>query len=244
MIVLNDQDLPPVNQEFEALSKLLPQSRWSCRPARDAEISQSCRRVEKISHVETDRRQHALSVIECLETKPDEKGVLKTTKFKWVTRLPRSAKTVARSANHGGRIRWKVENEGFNVQKNGGYGLEPAYTNNATSAKIFHFLLQTAHCDRSTYGPWQSAEASNPSGLRLGQKSRVPATLKPGVMLMGPQRTCRSAISNPSHHRHLMIGARLPASSPRKPYKKLSRTMKIGASLFCPSSAPNSLTDS
>ena len=70
---------------------------------------------------------------------------MKTTKFKWVTRLPISTKTVALIANHGGRIRWKVENEGFNVQKNGGYGLEHAYTSNSTSAKIFYFLLQIAH---------------------------------------------------------------------------------------------------
>ena len=31
------------------------------------------------------------------------------------------------------------------MQKNGGYGLEHAYTNNLTSAKIFYFLLQIAH---------------------------------------------------------------------------------------------------
>ena len=145
MIVLKDQDLPSVNQEFEALSKLLPQNRFSCRPVKDAEISQCYRWVESISYVDADRRQHILSVIECLETKPDEKGVMKTTKFKWVTCLPISAKTVAHLASHGGRIRWKVENEGFNVQKNGGYGLEHAYTSNSTSAKIFYFLLQIAH---------------------------------------------------------------------------------------------------
>jgi hypothetical protein len=145
MIVLKDQDLLSVNQEFDALSKLLPENRLCCRSVKDAEISQCYRWVENISYVDTDRRQHILSVIECLETKPDEKGVMKTTKFKWVTCLPISAKTVAHLANHGGRIRWKVENEGFNVQKNGGYGLEHAYTSNSTSAKIFYFLLQIAH---------------------------------------------------------------------------------------------------
>jgi hypothetical protein len=145
MIVLKDNDLPSVNQEFEALSKLLPKNGFSWHPVKNGEVSQCFRWVESISYVDTDRRQHTLSVIECLETKPDEKGVMKTTKFKWVTRLPISAKTVAHIANHGGRVRWKVENEGFNVQKNGGYGLEHAYTSNSTSAKIFYFLLQIAH---------------------------------------------------------------------------------------------------
>ena len=42
-------------------------------------------------------------------------------------------------------MRWKIENEGFNVQKGGGYELEHAYSNNPNSAKIFYFLLQIAH---------------------------------------------------------------------------------------------------
>lgn len=42
-------------------------------------------------------------------------------------------------------MRWKIENEGFNVQKNGGYALEHAYTENSNAAKVFYFLLQIAH---------------------------------------------------------------------------------------------------
>lgn len=146
MIVLKDHDLPSVNQEFEVLSKLQPENQFSrCPVHNNVEISQRFRWVDNICYVDSDRRQHTLSVIECLETKRDEKGIMKTTKFKWVTHLAISAKTVACLANNGGRIRWKVENEGFNVQKNGGYGLEHAYTSNATSAKIFYFLLQIAH---------------------------------------------------------------------------------------------------
>ena len=41
-------------------------------------------------------------------------------------------------------MRWKIENEGFNVQKKGGYALEHAYTNHPNSAKVFYFLLQIA----------------------------------------------------------------------------------------------------
>ena len=48
-------------------------------------------------------------------------------------------------ANEGGRIRWKIENEGFNVQKNGGYDLEHAYTTDPVASKIFYYLLQIAH---------------------------------------------------------------------------------------------------
>jgi hypothetical protein len=47
-------------------------------------------------------------------------------------------------ANGAGRLRWKIENEGFNLQKNGGFGLEHAYSQNETAHKVFYLLLQMA----------------------------------------------------------------------------------------------------
>lgn len=145
MIVLKDDHLPSVNEEFNVLSHLQKENRFSWSTGKNAEVRQEFRWADDISYVDSDSRQHSLSVIQCLETKPDEKGKDKTTKFKWVTNHKVSTNNVAILANDGGRIRWKIENEGFNVQKNGGYGLEHAYSNNPTSAKIFYFLLQIAH---------------------------------------------------------------------------------------------------
>jgi hypothetical protein len=145
MIVLKDNDLPSVNEEFVALSNLQPQHQLTWRTGRKAEIAQRFHWVEDISYMDSDRKEHTLNVIECLETKPDSKGAQTISKFKWVTNCNISTKNVISLANEGGRIRWKVENEGFNVQKKGGYGLEHAYTNDPTSAKIFYFLLQIAH---------------------------------------------------------------------------------------------------
>ena len=48
-------------------------------------------------------------------------------------------------ANEGGRLRWKIENEGFNTQKNGGFALEHAYSKDPVASKVFYFLLQAAH---------------------------------------------------------------------------------------------------
>jgi len=42
-------------------------------------------------------------------------------------------------------LRWKIENEGFNAQKNGGFELEHAYSQDETAAKVFYYLLQIAH---------------------------------------------------------------------------------------------------
>ena len=44
----------------------------------------------------------------------------------------------------GGRFRWKIENEGFNVQKNQGFNLEHAYSRHPTGWKVFYLLLQIA----------------------------------------------------------------------------------------------------
>jgi len=44
-----------------------------------------------------------------------------------------------------GRLRWTIENEGNNVQKNGGYGLGHQYSRDENSMKIWNVLLDIAH---------------------------------------------------------------------------------------------------
>ncbi len=43
--------------------------------------------------------------------------------FAHISHLPLKEETIAESS-HTGRLRWKIENEGFNTLKNGGYGME------------------------------------------------------------------------------------------------------------------------
>jgi hypothetical protein len=145
MIVLKDDDLASVNEELDALSKLQPENRLVWRTGKEAQIKQVFRWVDDIAYVDSLKKEHTVSAIECLETKPDQEGQKKTTKFKWVTNCHISCKNVITLSNDGGRMRWKIENEGFNVQKKGGYELEHAYTNNPNSAKVFYLLLQIAH---------------------------------------------------------------------------------------------------
>lgn len=44
-----------------------------------------------------------------------------------------------------GRCRWKIENEGINIQKNGGYRLEHLYSRDHVSMKIWCAILDIAH---------------------------------------------------------------------------------------------------
>lgn len=144
MIVLKDKDLPSVNGEFAALLKLCPENRLDFHTGQKAEISQQFHWVNEISYRDSNKEDHTVSVLECLESKPDRAGTIKTTRFKWVTNHPLTAKTVIPLASQGGRIRWKIENEGFNVQKNGGFELEHAYSKDETAGKVFYYLLQIA----------------------------------------------------------------------------------------------------
>ncbi len=146
MVVLKDGSLPTVNQEFVSLSQFQPENRLRCRSlSGKVHVDQSFSWVNDISYSDTQKREHTVDVIECIETRKNTAGDLCTKTHRWVTNMSVSPRNVVPLANEGGRIRWKVENEGFNVQKNGGYGLTHEYSTNENSAKIFHLLMQIAH---------------------------------------------------------------------------------------------------
>ena len=145
MIVLKNKDLPTVNEEFETLWKLESKNHSSLDLGKDNQIHQDYRWVNDIPYVDSRDIQHTLSVLECQETKPNNKKEETTTTFKWITNFHLTDKKVIPLANNGGRLRWKIENEGFNTQKNGGFELEHAYSKNETASKVFYFLLQIAY---------------------------------------------------------------------------------------------------
>jgi len=145
IIVLQEDDLPTVNQEFKALLPLTSENHLLFHTGSQNKTVQDYRWVNDISYLDSKRNEHTLAVLQCAESKPDSKGQRKTTRFKWITNFTIKTKQVITLANQGGRIRWKIENEGFNVQKNGGFALEHAYTRNHTASKVFYLLLQIAH---------------------------------------------------------------------------------------------------
>ena len=144
LITLQDGDLPSVHQDFNALTQLAPENQVHFTPRGYPPVAQDFRWMTDLSYVDSEQQAHTLAVIECLETEQIE-GQPHTTRFQWVSNFKVTAQKVIPLANQGGRLRWKIENEGFNVQKHGGYALEHAYTQNPTATKIFYFLLQIAH---------------------------------------------------------------------------------------------------
>jgi len=134
IIVLQEGSLPSVTAEFHTLIAHRPENtRIHYTPG----ARQVIRWVGDI-----DYQGRTLHVLECVETPNDGS---KPTTWLWITNIPITRENAVALANLGGRQRWRTENEGFNVQKNGGYAMEHAYAKDPTAAKNFYLLLQIAH---------------------------------------------------------------------------------------------------
>ncbi|MEI7903109.1 MAG: hypothetical protein WCK89_22960 [bacterium] len=66
------------------------------------------------------------------------------TLWVWVTNFTLSRENVYAIANQGGRARQGIENV-FNVEKNGGFGLEHAFCTHTTASQNYHLMMQVAH---------------------------------------------------------------------------------------------------
>ena len=82
--------------------------------------------------------QHVFNVLFSGEISPTS-----ATLWVWVTNLRLSDERVYAIANHGGRARQGIENL-FNVEKNGGFGLEHTFCANAQASQNYHLMMQVA----------------------------------------------------------------------------------------------------
>jgi hypothetical protein len=142
LIVLTDEDLSTVNQEFETLLALPPENRREIDLNKG--VRQAYRWMNGIEYTDSDQKAHTLNVLECVEIHDDKQGHLTPTKFKWLTNFTLLSSNVPSIANRAGRLRWKIENEGFNLQKTGGFALEHAFSQHEIAHKVFYLLLQLA----------------------------------------------------------------------------------------------------
>lgn len=93
-------------------------------------ITQDFYWVEDLTH-----KLHTLHYLQCKETIYNEKiNNITTTNFVRITNLPTGASTV-KNLSRAGRLRWKIENEGFNEQKNNGYNIEHLYSRTSFNAQ-------------------------------------------------------------------------------------------------------------
>ena len=69
------------------------------------------------------------------------------TEFMYMTDLPITDKNIKETI-YLGRQRWKIENEGFNTQKNGTFDIGHLYSKDSTAIKVHYLMIQIAHIIR------------------------------------------------------------------------------------------------
>ena len=69
------------------------------------------------------------------------------TEYIYITDLPISDKNI-KATIIVGRKRWKIENEGFNIQKNGTFDIGHLYSKDSTAIKVHYLMIQIAHIIR------------------------------------------------------------------------------------------------
>ncbi|OGV64631.1 MAG: hypothetical protein A3K19_29840 [Lentisphaerae bacterium RIFOXYB12_FULL_65_16] len=87
-------------------------------------------------------RKHTLHAIVC-DVHNHKTG--EDTRFMYLTDFRPDQKNIKELINLGGRQRFKIENIGFNVQKNCGYGLEHCYGTKGFAWKNYYHFIQIAH---------------------------------------------------------------------------------------------------
>ena len=130
--------LPAVWEEFQRLLALTPENTLCLTLPNGTQ--QLFRWVNGMSYEDSDRRSHTFNALECMESVGDL-----TTRYAWMTDFVCGANTVGAIAEKGGRARSRIENEGFNIQKNSDLNLEHPYSMDLEKLKAYYYLLQIAH---------------------------------------------------------------------------------------------------
>ncbi len=129
---------PALWQDFLSLLDLCPENRLTHPLPGGGQ--QVYRWVHGLQHEDSVGRTHTVNALICLETIGSE-----TTRFAWITDFNIDSTNVVEVATKGGRARWRIENEGFNMQKNSDFNLEHPYTTDPEILKAYYYLLQIAH---------------------------------------------------------------------------------------------------
>jgi hypothetical protein len=137
VVTFKEGRTPALWREFRALLPQCPENHKQ-RSWGDGRL-QEFRWVTDLDHRDSAGRCWKLNALECSETTADGQHY-----FAWLTSLPVNRKTVEAIAQQGGRARWKMENEGFNRQKNSGLNLEHVYSIDPEKWKEYYLLLQIA----------------------------------------------------------------------------------------------------
>lgn len=124
IIRFKEGSIPTLYREFETIVKTDNESR-----KKDYEYV-----------TEIDYQDNKINIIKYKDNK-------KETEFVYITDLSITNKNIEETI-YIGRKRWKIENEGFNIQKNGTFNIGHLYSKDSTAIKVHYLMIQIAHIIR------------------------------------------------------------------------------------------------
>jgi hypothetical protein len=135
-VTFKDGNLPSVWEEVLSLQKITDDNkRTRTIYQKGKQISHTCTWINEIDYC-----GFKLNWFECVEQVGHS-----STRFVYLSSVVVDYHTVL-EMTESGRMRWKIENEGFNIQKNHGYGLEHKYSRVCMRAtKNYYQCMQIAH---------------------------------------------------------------------------------------------------
>ena len=140
IIAFKEGNLPSVWTKVNSLISSAGDNKEN-RTLEDGKIKEECIWINNISY-----HKHILNWVRCIEEKPsssENKSVI--THFVYISSFNMNENTF-REVLESGRLRQKIENEGFNTQKNLGYKLQHKYSRvSQVASKNYFQSLQIAH---------------------------------------------------------------------------------------------------
>jgi hypothetical protein len=138
-ITFKESDMSALWREAVTLRDLCPHQNHTIRFSRPGSNppTQCTRLLQWVNDL--DHQEHRLSALWQRETTPE--GTVHFAHITNWTATPENIESFAVAA----RQRWRIENEGFNVLKNGGFDLEHAYSRNFNASKNYFHLMLLAH---------------------------------------------------------------------------------------------------
>lgn len=153
MVTLKDDQLPTLQEQVARAKNGCRVVDSSGRPRLKPnmglaeEEDEDTRRVRNVRWITPLRyRRRTVHMIEMTENRLDKQ----TYHNVWITDL-KPNKTNAMTLAKAGRMRWKIENEGINTQKTGGYEMEHGYGVKKNAWKNYYLLMQIAQLLNDLY---------------------------------------------------------------------------------------------
>lgn len=128
IIRLKEGSIPTIYKEFEEMSKKYNESKIEG--------------YELVNSIEY--KGNKTNVIRYKEIKRASETEEVETEFTYITDLPIRDKNIEETV-YLGRKRWKIENEVFNIQKNGTFDIGHLFSKNENAIKVHYLLIQMAH---------------------------------------------------------------------------------------------------